>query len=203
MPQPGETAQKPSAEDCFLDLLAETLEGLDDGVRGPFLQRFFKSFTQLELDEAQCTRAWSDIIARQKEFSEALGRRIALKTALVDVLGASHFLQVPVLLEYDAYRKLQINAATDGLTGLYNRRLFDETCDKELNRAKRYSGLLAVVLFDLHRLKEINDKYGHMKGDQVLQLAANNLRKTLRASDFAFRIGGDEFALVLPQTDPE
>ena len=203
MPQPSETAQKPSAEDCFLDLLAETLAGLEDSVRGPFLQRFFKSFTQLELDEAQCTQAWSNIIDRQKEFSAALGRRVALKTALVDVLGASHFLQVPVLLEYDAYRKLQINAATDGLTGLYNRRLFDETCDKELNRAKRYNGLLAVVLFDLHRLKEINDKYGHMKGDQVLQLAANNLRKTLRVSDFAFRIGGDEFALVLPLTDPE
>jgi diguanylate cyclase (GGDEF)-like protein len=203
MSQLGEPTQKPSAEDCFLDLLAETLAGLDDAVRGPFLQRFFKSFTQLDLDEAQSTQAWSSIIDRQKEFSAALGRRVALKTALVDVLGASHFLQVPVLLEYDAYRKLQINAATDGLTGLYNRRLFDETCDKELNRAKRYSGLLAVVLFDLHRLKEINDKYGHMKGDQVLQLAANNLRKTLRASDFAFRIGGDEFALVLPQTDPE
>jgi len=203
MSQSSEPAQKPSADDCFLDLLAETLAGLDDAVRGPFLQRFFKSFTQLDLDEAQSTQAWSSIIERQREFSAALGRRVALKTALVDVLGASHFLQVPVLLEYDAYRKLQINAATDGLTGLYNRRLFDETCDKELNRAKRYNGLLAVVLFDLHRLKEINDKYGHMKGDQVLQLAANNLRKTLRASDFAFRIGGDEFALVLPQTDPE
>jgi diguanylate cyclase (GGDEF)-like protein len=203
MSQSSEPAQKPSADDCFLDLLAETLAGLDDAVRGPFLQRFFKSFTQLDLDEAQSTQAWSSIIERQREFSAALGRHVALKTALVDVLGASHFLQVPVLLEYDAYRKLQINAATDGLTGLYNRRLFDETCDKELNRAKRYNGLLAVVLFDLHRLKEINDKYGHMKGDQVLQLAANNLRKTLRASDFAFRIGGDEFALVLPQTDPE
>ena len=115
----------------------------------------------------------------------------------------SHFLHVPVLLEYEAYKKLQINAATDGLTGLYNRRLFDETCEKELNRAKRYNQPLAVVLFDLHRLKEVNDQYGHMKGDQVLQLAANNLRKTLRASDFAFRIGGDEFALLLPQTDPE
>ncbi len=204
MPQPGESPRRdPSAEDSFLDLLVETLEGLDESVRAPFLQRFFRTFTQLELSETESTEAWSQILARQREFTEALGRRVALKTALVDVLGASHFHHVPVLLEYDAYRRLQINAATDGLTGLYNRRLFDETCDKELNRAKRYNGLLAVVLFDLHRLKEVNDKYGHMKGDQVLQLAANNLRKTLRASDFAFRIGGDEFAMVLPQTDPE
>jgi diguanylate cyclase (GGDEF)-like protein len=204
MPQPGEPARvEPSAEDTFLDLLVETLEGLEESVRAPFLQRFFRTFTQIEMTETQAADAWSQILARQREFSEALGRRVALKTALVDVLGASHFHHVPVLLEYDAYRRLQINAATDGLTGLYNRRLFDETCEKELNRAKRYSGLLAVVLFDLHRLKEINDKYGHRMGDQVLQLAANNLRKTLRASDFAFRIGGDEFAMVLPQTDPE
>jgi diguanylate cyclase (GGDEF)-like protein len=204
MPQPDEpTRQQPSAEDCFLDLLAETLDGLDESVRGPFLQRFFRTFTQLELDEAKSIEAWTQILARQREFSEALGRRIALRTALVDVFGSSHFHHVPVLLEYDAYRKLQINAATDALTSLYNRRLFDETCDKELGRAKRYNGLLAIVLFDLHRLKEVNDKYGHMQGDQVLQLAANNLRKTLRSSDFAFRIGGDEFALILPQTDPE
>jgi diguanylate cyclase (GGDEF)-like protein len=204
MPQPAEPLRsEPSAEDCFLDLLAETLEGLDDSVKGPFLQRFFKSFTQLELSETQSIDSWNRILARQREFSEALQRRIAMKTALVDVFGASHFVRVPVLLEYETYKKLQINAATDGLTGLYNRRLFDETTERELNRAKRYNQPFAVVLFDLRHLKAVNDQYGHMMGDQVLQLAAGILRKTLRASDSAFRIGGDEFALLLPQTDPE
>jgi diguanylate cyclase (GGDEF)-like protein len=106
-------------------------------------------------------------------------------------------------MEYDEFKKLQINAATDALTGLYNRRLFDEYCDKELNRAKRYGHQLAIVILDLHKLKEVNDRHGHLQGDQVLQLAAATLRKTMRASDFAFRIGGDEFALLLPQTDPE
>jgi diguanylate cyclase (GGDEF)-like protein len=106
-------------------------------------------------------------------------------------------------MEYDEFKKLQINAATDALTGLYNRRLFDEYCDKELNRAKRYGQQLAIVILDLHKLKEVNDRHGHLQGDQVLQLAATTLRKTMRASDFAFRIGGDEFALLLPQTDPE
>jgi diguanylate cyclase (GGDEF)-like protein len=204
MPQPAEPIRpEPSAEDCFLDLLAETLEGLEDSVRGPFLQRFFKSFTQLELSETQSIDSWNRILARQREFSEALQRRIAMKTALVDVFGTSHFVRVPVLLEYEAYKKLQINAATDGLTGLYNRRLFDETTERELGRAKRYNQPFAVVLFDLRHLKSVNDQYGHMMGDQVLQLAASILRKTLRASDSAFRIGGDEFALLLPQTDPE
>src|SRR6202034_3058186 len=97
----------------------------------------------------------------------------------------------------------QINAATDALTGLYNRRLFDEYCDEELNRAKRYGQHLAIVILDLHRLKEVNDRHGHLRGDHILQLAATTLRKTLRAADFAFRIGGDEFALLLPQNDTE
>ena len=204
MSQPGDPVRpQPSAEDSFLDLLVETLAGLDETVRGPFLQRFFKTSTQIDLTEAQSLDAWSKTLARQREFSEALGRRIALKTALVDVLGATHFMRVPVILEYDEYKKLQSYAASDGLTGLYNRRRFDETCDRELTRSKRYNQQLAVVMFDLRHLKEVNDQYGHPKGDEVLRLAANNLRKTLRASDFAFRIGGDEFALLLPQTDPE
>jgi len=205
MPQPNEASNppRPSMEDCFLDLLAETLEGLEDNIRGAFLQRFFKSFTQIEMNESESLDAWGDILMRQREFSDALGRRVALKTALMDVLGASHFLRVPVLLEYEAYKKLQVNAATDPLTGLSNRRFFDETCDRELNRAKRYNHPLTMIMFDLHRFKEVNDQYGHMKGDIVLQLAANNLRKTLRASDYAFRFGGDEFALILPQTTTE
>jgi len=204
MSQPGDPVRpQPSAEDSFLDLLVETLGGLDETIRGPFLQRFFKTSTQIDLTEAQSLDAWSQTLARQREFSEALGRRIALKTALVDVLGATHFMRVPVIIEYEEYKKLQSYAASDGLTGLYNRRRFDETCDRELTRSKRYNQQLAVVMFDLRHLKEVNDQYGHPKGDEVLRLAANNLRKTLRASDFAFRIGGDEFALLLPQTDPE
>jgi diguanylate cyclase (GGDEF)-like protein len=204
MSQPGDPVRpQPSAEDSFLDLLVETLSGLDETVRGPFLQRFFKTSTQIDLTEAQSLDAWSKTLARQREFSEALGRHIAMKTALVDVLGATHFMRVPVMLEYDEYKKLQSYAASDALTGLYNRRHFDETCDRELTRSKRYNQPLAVVMFDLRHLKEVNDQYGHPKGDDVLRLAANNLGKTLRASDFAFRIGGDEFALLLPQTDPE
>jgi diguanylate cyclase (GGDEF)-like protein len=204
MPQPGEAFQpQPSAEDSFLDLLIETLEGLDESVRGQFLRQYFRTIAQIDLTEAQSNEYWDRILTRRTELTETLGKKVSLKTAMVDVLASSNFLRVPILMEYDEFKKLQINAATDALTGLYNRRLFDEYFDKELNRAKRYGHQLAVVILDLHKLKEVNDRYGHLQGDQVLQLAATTLRKTLRASDFAFRIGGDEFALLLPQTDPE
>ncbi len=203
-PQPGDPAQsQTTAEDSFLDLLVESLDGVDESVRGPFLRSFFRTIAQIDLTDAQSIEYWERILIRRRELSENLGRRISLKTALVDVLASTSFLRVPILVEYADFKKLQINAATDALTGLYNRRLFDEYCDKELNRAKRYAQQLAVVILDLHKLKEVNDQHGHLQGDEVLQLAASTLRKTLRASDFSFRIGGDEFALLLPQTDPE
>ena len=204
MPEPGDAFQpQPSAEDSFLDLLVETLDGLDDSVRGQFLRQFFRTIAQIDLTNAQSLEYWERILLRRRELAENLGQRVSLKTAMVDVLASTKFLRVPILMEYDEFKKLQINAATDALTGLYNRRLFDEYLDKELNRAKRYGQQLAVVILDLHKLKEVNDRHGHLQGDQVLQLAAATLRKTLRASDFAFRIGGDEFALLLPLTDPE
>jgi diguanylate cyclase (GGDEF)-like protein len=203
MPQPGGSQPHASADDSFLDLLVETLEGVDESVRGNFLRQYFRTTAQIDLSETESNDYWERILMRRRELSETIGKRVSLRTAMVDVLASANFLRVPILMEYEEFKKLQINAATDALTGLYNRRLFDEYCDKELNRAKRYGQQLAIVILDMHQLKQVNDRYGHLRGDQVLQLAATTLRKTLRASDFAFRIGGDEFALLLPQTEPE
>jgi diguanylate cyclase (GGDEF)-like protein len=204
MPQPGEVfQQQPSSEDSFLDLLVETLEGLDESARGQFLRQFFRTIVQIDFTETQSYDYWERILQRRRELSENSGRRASLKAAMMDVFTSANLLRVPILMEYEEFRKLRINAATDPLTGLYNRRLFDEYCDKELNRARRYGQNLALVILDLHKLKQVNDRHGHLAGDKVLRMAASTLRHTLRASDFAFRIGGDEFALLLPETEPE
>lgn len=203
MSQPSESQYPSPGDDSLFDLLIEALDNLEEGARAAFLQQFFKSMARIELTPTQSLDYWAQILSRRKELSELLRKRVSLKTAIVDVLASTAFLRVPILMEYEEFKKLQLNAATDALTGLYNRRLFEEYCDKEFNRAKRYGHQLALVLLDLHRLKELNDRHGHLQGDQALQLAAATLRKSLRASDFAFRIGGDEFALLLPQTDTE
>jgi diguanylate cyclase (GGDEF)-like protein len=204
MPQSGDpNPPRWTAEESFLELLTDTLDALDRSGRGQFLQRFFHSIAQVDLTEAQSLELWDQAIARKLELSQTLGKRVALQAALVDVLASAGQLRLPVLMEYEDLRKLQISAATDPLTGLYNRRFFDDYFGKELNRAIRYSHKLALVVFDLHRFKEVNDKFGHPQGDALLQLAAATLRKSLRTSDYAFRIGGDEFALLLPQTDTE
>jgi len=202
MPSPGAPAPpRLPIEDAYLELLADTLESLDTHARGQFLQRYFRTISHLDLRESQCVQLWDEMLTRRRELSEHLGRSISLKTALMDVLTSAGLFRVPVLIEYDELKKLQLNAVTDPLTGLYNRRLFGEAFEKELNRAKRYGQPLGLVMLDLHRFKEVNDKHGHPRGDDVLVAAADTLRKALRTSDSAFRIGGDEFALLLPQTD--
>src|ERR1700675_2812855 len=188
-------------EDSYLELLADTLESLDLPARGQFLQRYFRAITQLDLRESQCVQLWDEMLLRRRELSEHLSRPVALKTALMDVLTTAGMFRLPIIIEYDELKRLQLNAVTDPLTGLYTRRLFSESFEKELNRARRYGLPLGIVILDLHRFKEVNDKYGHPRGDEVLRAAAATLQKALRTSDSAFRIGGDEFALLLPQTD--
>jgi diguanylate cyclase (GGDEF)-like protein len=202
MPSPGAPAPpRVSIEDSYLELLADTLDTLDLPARGQFLQRYFRVIAHLDLREPQCVQIWDDMLSRRRELSDRAERQVSLKTALMDVLTTAGLLRVPIIIEYDELKRLQLNAVTDPLTDLYNRRLFNETFEKELNRARRYGQSLGLVILDLHRFKEVNDKHGHPRGDEVLRAAASTLKKSLRTSDSAFRIGGDEFALILPQTD--
>ena len=187
--------------DAYFELIADTLDGLESSARAQFLQRFFLAIAHVEIPEDKAGALWDEVLARKIYLSERTESHVSLQTALVDVLTSSGFLRVPVVLEYEDLKNLHRNAITDPLTGLYNRRLFGENFDKELNRARRYTHPLSLVVLDLHRFKEVNDKYGHPRGDEVLRAAAATLKKALRISDSAFRIGGDEFALVLPQTD--
>jgi diguanylate cyclase (GGDEF)-like protein len=204
MPIPGDPGKAPlPAEDATLELVAETLEGLESPARAQFLQRFFKAITHLDLTEPASLDYWEKILTRWRQLTETSGRRVSLKLAIVDVFMTSRTLRMPILIEYEELKKLEINAVTDPLTGLYNRRLFEEYFDKELNRSLRYNHRLALILLDLHRFKAVNDRFGHPEGDRLLQAAANALQNSLRVSDYAFRIGGDEFALLLPQTDTE
>jgi diguanylate cyclase (GGDEF)-like protein len=204
MPQPGDpNPPRLSTEDAFLELLTDTLETMERPARGQFLERFFKSIAHVDLNETQSLDIWEQVLARKRELAESAGKKVVLQAALVEVLASANLLRLPILMEYEDLRKLQINATTDPLTGLYNRRFFDDYFEKELNRSIRYSHRLALVVFDLHHFKEVNDRYGHPQGDVVLQMLATTLRKSMRTSDYAFRHGGDEFALLLPQSDTE
>jgi diguanylate cyclase (GGDEF)-like protein len=101
------------------------------------------------------------------------------------------------------YQELEELASRDHLTGLLNLREFHESLTRELDRCKRYGGRFSIVLFDLNRFKAVNDSRGHAEGDRVLREAGEALAGTCRSSDLAFRVGGDEFAYILPEAGEE
>ncbi len=97
-------------------------------------------------------------------------------------------------------RKLEEQSITDGLTGLKNRRLFDERLDEEFRRAQRYSDPVSLIMIDLDHFKQVNDRYGHQTGDTVLRESAALVRQSIRDTDIGARYGGEEFAVILPKT---
>jgi diguanylate cyclase (GGDEF)-like protein len=99
------------------------------------------------------------------------------------------------------HRAVEQQAITDDLTGLANRRRFGESLGLEVSRAERFGGTLALVLADLDDFKLVNDLYGHLVGDQVLRRFADLMRESVREFDLAVRHGGEEFAVLLPETD--
>lgn len=102
-----------------------------------------------------------------------------------------------------ALQELREQASTDALTGLYNRRHFREVLQRELTRAKRHGINIALVMVDLDYFKKINDTRGHGAGDLVLREIGALLKENLRAGDTACRFGGEEFALILPESGRE
>jgi len=97
--------------------------------------------------------------------------------------------------------KLAQMASRDELTGLYNRRYFNESLQKEIQRAQRYGKNMSLAILDLDHFKHINDTYGHLAGDHVLRQVGKLVLETIRQTDIACRYGGEEIAVIMPETD--
>lgn len=135
-------------------------------------------------------------------LNQADGDKQRFAPCLNPVLLQRLALKVSICLSnVTAHEKLQGLACLDPLTGLYNRRVMEQALQREFNRAVRYELPLSVVFIDLNDFKVVNDTYGHAAGDLLLQHLATHLKELSRTSDFVARFAGDEFVLILPETD--
>jgi diguanylate cyclase (GGDEF)-like protein len=109
----------------------------------------------------------------------------------------------PAIENARRFREARQLADLDALTDLHNRRYFHETLARESVRAHRYDRRLALIVFDLDDFKEVNDRIGHLAGDAVLAEAASRMREVVRTADVPCRVGGDEFAVIMPESSLE
>jgi len=109
----------------------------------------------------------------------------------------------PAIENARRFREARQLADLDALTGLHNRRYFHETLAREVARAQRYNRRLGLIVFDLDDFKDVNDRIGHLAGDAVLAELAERVRDVVRSADIACRVGGDEFAVILPESSLE
>jgi diguanylate cyclase (GGDEF)-like protein len=121
-----------------------------------------------------------------------------------------HRIQHQLSEQVDALGQMEVRteevyklAVLDSLTGLYNRRCVEQRLAEEISRSQRHNRPLTVILFDLNRLKYVNDEFGHAAGDELIKYFAERLSRAIRGSDVAARLGGDEFLLLLPECKPE
>ncbi len=146
------------------------------------------------------------LVVRKDRFFSAIQQDVTRLVIILIVITAVVFIATivvlnPILATLLREQALLEMSQTDAMTGLYNRRHFDEVLDKELNRAARHHEVFSLMLLDIDYFKRINDTYGHLQGDAVLQTLSRLIRSTVRDADIAARHGGEEFAVLLPHTD--
>lgn len=126
-----------------------------------------------------------------------------LESLAVFELSLSRAMEHRLLLRENArlFAEVERLAMTDPLTGLYNRHKLNESLDLEVERGRRYSRPLSAIMIDLDNLKEVNDRFGHLAGDDVLIEVADGIRSQIRRVDIPTRFGGDEFLILLPEAD--
>ena len=131
------------------------------------------------------------------------GEKVSFNVSNLDfVLKLSEFISMTVsnAVLYERTKKL---AVTDGLTGISNRPSMEQALQNEFERSMRYNTPLSVVLLDVDNFKDVNDTYGHQKGDEILVAVASLLKTFCRANDIAARYGGEEFLMILPQSNAQ
>ncbi len=158
--------------------------------------------TRMRFGVEESKRFWKEIQRHHEGLSRALGRDVGVRVAVCDYfMNLRPKLRDPVIVEVQVLLQKEKGALVDELTGLYNRRYFNDAIDREVERFKRFGQRFALLMLDVDHFKNFNDEHGHLAGDDALRTVAEVLRMSARTFDHVVRYGGEEFALILPHTD--
>ncbi|MCP5405336.1 MAG: GGDEF domain-containing protein [Pseudomonadaceae bacterium] len=162
------------------------------------------TLTRRNFPSRQAKTLWADITGHRVNLKKLLGRDPGLSLAAHDYLtNVSGLMRNVGMIEEGKFNLLATVAVHDGLTGLYDKTTFAQMLKDELERALRYGRPLTLIMADIDHFKHLNDTYGHADGDVVLAQVADIIRKHCRSTDVAGRFGGEEFAVLLPESTPE
>ena len=181
--------------------LVEELNSLIAQEGPQVISSIFQILTNLDLTPTEAEGHWQKVVAHCNKLSSSMGREVNLRTAVCDYFcSVNKSLHNPKIIEIHLFEKAAKSSTFDSLTGLLNRNAFDDALQREISRAKRYDSNLSLLFLDLDDFKQVNDSYGHMAGDEVLKSVAQTILTEKRSEDVAARYGGEEMAILLPET---
>jgi diguanylate cyclase (GGDEF)-like protein len=190
----GDRIQNDTEKELFERLLRET--------GGDLYVKLLFYITHQIFDIENAKILWDEIINHKEYLSKILKRNVEITVAALDYLtNIKDEIENPKLIGEAFIGKIAEITSVDPLTKLYNRQYLFIKIDEEIKRFKRYHATFSILFIDIDDFKQINDTYGHQKGDEVLKKLSDIINKSLRDLDICARYGGEEFVIVLPHTD--
>ncbi|MEJ2657000.1 MAG: GGDEF domain-containing protein [Desulfobacterales bacterium] len=196
--------------DCTLSLAEIESIANDDNIRKQYEDKYksslysaiLLSLTHESFQESESKSLWSEIVAHMRQLNHILGRNVGISVASLDYLtNVRNTLAGPKIIEEDKSTFVAGATTKDELTGLYLREVFDVFLKKEVEEANRKNTSLCLLMIDIDDFKKLNDKYGHLAGDDVLNKIGTAINDSVREMDLAARYGGEEMAVIMPRVD--
>ncbi|MFK2821417.1 GGDEF domain-containing protein [Arcobacter sp. YIC-80] len=181
----------------------KNLKNFISEIKNPY-SKIISVLIHKKLDEKEAKDTWKKLVSHMKSLEKRLNRKVGINVASVDYIenikSVSEDMRIILEDEFDSISKI---ATIDELTGLYKRDVLNVFIKKIFEKTKRKKSIFSFIMIDIDDFKNINDTYGHQKGDEILSKISSLIKKNIRKMDIAFRYGGEELCVIFPDTNKD